>query len=251
MLDDVPKIIFQTWKTKNVPHAWQEAQASVQKKNPGFKYVFLTDADNEAIVRDYFPSFLQTYQGLAYGIQRADTIRYILLYLYGGIYLDLDYVAIKAFDKIKLDPGKQVGLISSSNASKVLTNSFLISKPSAPFWLECLEEIKQAKPIWAITKHIEVMSTTGPLMINRVAARNMEIVQVLDKIAVPCTVCNIDHCKYDSTYYIMPIRGQTWNSMDSYIINWFMCNYNHLILFILLVALCVVFLYRIESNRNV
>ncbi len=39
------------------------------------------------LIRDKFPWFLKTYQAYRYNIQRADVLRYFVLYEYGGIYL--------------------------------------------------------------------------------------------------------------------------------------------------------------------
>jgi len=40
-----------------------------------------------------YPWFLETFDGYVYPIQRADAIRYFVLYYFGGIYIDLDDVS--------------------------------------------------------------------------------------------------------------------------------------------------------------
>ena len=117
--------IFQTWKTSEVPVHWKKAQQSVISMNPNWKYTLLTDDDNDSIVKQYFPDFYPYYISFPYPIQRADAVRYCALYLYGGIYLDLDYICNKSFDSIKLTA--EVGLIKSNNTPGIFTNSFFIS----------------------------------------------------------------------------------------------------------------------------
>ena len=59
---EVPKNIFQTWKTSIIPSKWHEAQTSVIKKNPKWRYILLTDEDNLNIVSKYFPDSLPYYK---------------------------------------------------------------------------------------------------------------------------------------------------------------------------------------------
>ena len=54
-----PKNIFQTWKTKDVPDKWKDAQKSVIDMNPGWNYTLLTDDDNDRIVKENFPYFIK------------------------------------------------------------------------------------------------------------------------------------------------------------------------------------------------
>jgi mannosyltransferase OCH1-like enzyme len=228
-----PKNIFQTWKTKEVPDIWKKGQQSIIDKNPNWNYVLLTDADNDKIVKENFPDFYQTYISFKYPIQRADAIRYCVLYLYGGIYLDLDYICNKSFDTITLNA--DVGLIKSNNTPGIFTNSFLVSKRFSSFWLKALEEMKKELPWYKkLLKHTEIMYSTGPLMINNLAKTNT--VENLKDIQTPCNVCNIKSCEYSNNYYITPIDGSSWHSWDSTFLNFLLCNKNF-ILFILIVVI--------------
>lgn len=241
---EIPKIIFQTWKTYDIPDNWKYAQKTVKEKNKNWKYVLLSDDDNLKIVKKYFPDFLPYYVNFKYNIQRADAIRYMVLYLYGGVYLDLDYQAIKPFGSIFLEKGKEVGLIKSSNIN-FMTNSFLCSHKGSNFWLECIEEMKKPAKIWYFTKHFEIMGTTGPIMINRLYKKNRDKVQILE-INVPCDACNIDNCPYNKKYYLRAIYGQSWNSLDSFIINFVNCNIKSIIYVILILILTSIIIYRIN-----
>jgi mannosyltransferase OCH1-like enzyme len=46
-----------------------------------------------SFIATHYPWFLATFEGYTYPIQRADSIRYFVLYHYGGIYIDLDDVS--------------------------------------------------------------------------------------------------------------------------------------------------------------
>jgi mannosyltransferase OCH1-like enzyme len=173
--------------------------------------------------------------------------------LYGGIYLDLDYIALKPFDTIILPDDKEVGLLQSNNTKSLMTNSFMVSKPRSKFWLECIEQMKQPKIFWAVTKHLEVFTTTGPFMLNRVAKMYPEIVQKLDNVSVPCDVCELNTCQKDTQYYIIPIQGSSWHSWDSSLMNFLFCNkYSMLALVVVLVILWTLLKFNLlHSNKLV
>ncbi|KAI9549595.1 MIPC synthase [Daphnia sinensis] len=176
---DIPRIIWQTWKTRDIPEQWQVGYDSVRTLNPGWRHVLMTDEDNRAFVQKHFPGFLNIYDAFPYPIQRADAIRYMLLYVHGGIYLDLDYEALRPFDDLVLD--RPVGLVKSGNIGSFATNSLMVAaRRHHPFWLECIAEMRRPPPLWAVSKHLVVMATTGPLMVHRVAKRRAGYVRFLD-----------------------------------------------------------------------
>lgn len=93
------KIIHQTWQTaeipeKDFPHAWQE---SWRRWNPDWEYRFWTDEDNERLVRDHYPMFLDGFMALGKGVIKADVARALYMHRFGGIYADLDYICLKPF----------------------------------------------------------------------------------------------------------------------------------------------------------
>jgi hypothetical protein len=93
------KIIHQTWKTDQIPardfpHAWQE---SWKKCNPEWEYRLWTDDDNERLVRDHYPKFLDDFTTLERGVVKADVARALYLHMFGGLYADLDYICLKPF----------------------------------------------------------------------------------------------------------------------------------------------------------
>lgn len=96
----IPKIIIQTWKTKDVPSRYQPLVNSIKSKNPDYKYMFFTDADIETFLKTHYFDYYQTYINLPIKIQRIDFFRYIAIYHYGGFYMDLDMDCVKSFDEL-------------------------------------------------------------------------------------------------------------------------------------------------------
>ncbi|KAJ1551809.1 hypothetical protein HK096_004664 [Nowakowskiella sp. JEL0078] len=98
----IPHIIHQSWKTKVLPFRFQEWTESWKTKNPGWKHILWTDTANRMLVQNHFPWFLPVYDSLPKPIARADAVRYMYLYKFGGVYADLDVEALKPMEELIL-----------------------------------------------------------------------------------------------------------------------------------------------------
>lgn len=82
--------IIQTWKTKEPPIHYHGFIHAIQKLNPDWTYIFFDDDDIEYFIKTKVPEYSETFYGLAGKIQQIDFFRYLAIYYYGGLYLDLD-----------------------------------------------------------------------------------------------------------------------------------------------------------------
>src|SRR5438128_2739326 len=96
----IPRLIMQTWKTEEAPDKWSSSPASIDHYMPTWDYVLMTDELNLKFVKMHFPEYLDVYTSFPYNIQRADAIRYMWLYVNGGVYLDLDYELTEPLDSL-------------------------------------------------------------------------------------------------------------------------------------------------------
>ena len=161
----IPKIFFQTCWSHDVPDKWKTSPASVKELMPNWKYVLFDDEENRAFVKKHFPNFLPYYDAFPYNIQRADAIRYMFLYVYGGIYMDLDFEIQHPLDDL-FTSECDFYLVHSGNVGSYVTNSFMASKKGCKFWLDVIEEMKKPLPFYIWGKHFEVLSSTGPLTVS-------------------------------------------------------------------------------------
>ena len=240
----IPKIIMQTWKNKYIPQKWKNSPNSISKHMPDWKYVLMTDADNRKFVQTHFPDFLSYYDSFPYNIQRADAIRYMWLYIHGGIYIDLDYEILQPLDELFI-PDAQAYFVNSGNVGSYITNSFMASKPKCPLWLEVIEIMKQQLPWYYLGKHFQVMNTTGPIMLTYAASRSSVSYLMLPRLKItPCSVCNI-FCKARDTY-VKQLQGSSWTSYDTKLYIYFMCNWRYicLLIFILFIIIVLWLLYK-------
>ena len=89
----IPKIIYQTWFTKDIPNEILEYRNKMLKKNPRYKYYLYDDIDMDNFVKNNYD--IKTYMNfnkLKVPTAKVDFWRYLILYKSGGIYLDMDSI---------------------------------------------------------------------------------------------------------------------------------------------------------------
>ena len=99
----IPKIIHQTFPTKNINSNIQNNINKLKELNPGYEYHLYDDNDIINFIKEnYDDNILNTYNSInpEYGACRADYFRYLLMYEKGGIYLDIKSSCEKPFDSI-------------------------------------------------------------------------------------------------------------------------------------------------------
>jgi mannosyltransferase OCH1-like enzyme len=233
----IPKIIHQTWKTNIVPVQYNESVLSCQKNNPTYKYILWTDGDMNTFVLTHFPRIYDTYKSYPYNIQRCDAFRYMVLYVYGGIYIDLDI----GCNDITLDNLIIYDLVlaKSLNTQLSYTNSVMMSTKGHDFMNSCIVKLPDERKSWSrYGKHIHVMNSTGPLYLTRCVHDYGNIPNLYElssnDFKGDCNECNKNNgnCKGGVYFYHLP--GQTWNSFDSRILNFIMCNYIKIFIVIIL-----------------
>lgn len=243
----IPRIIMQTWKTRDVPPKWKTSPESIHRYMPGWTYALMTDEDNLNFVRDHFPQYLSMYNNFPHAIQRADAIRYMWLYVHGGLYLDLDYELNEPLDSLFYTDA-DLYLMSSNNVGAYLTNSIMASKPGHQFWLDLLEAIQRAQvtpKAWAKGKHLEVMMSTGPGILSEVLRSSHYSYHSLpQKLLCPQSICH----EPIHGGMMKLLEGSSWAAWDTLCMNWVYCNPGQaiaLILFLLLIfLLCICLLIR-------
>ena len=138
-------------------------------KNPTWCHIEWNKILSDKFVRNFFPEHYEMYKSYTYEIQRCDSIRYMILYRYGGLYADMDYYCNKSFDEVFSRYKASLYLVQTPNGiSKCVSNSLMYSMPRHPFWKCFLIEMERSKdtPIY-YSKHLTVMFTAGPGILNR------------------------------------------------------------------------------------
>jgi len=99
----IPLKIFQTWHTKFLPKHMIDATSSLKNNNKEFEYYLYDDQDCvQFIARNFDKEVVHTYCSLIPGAYKADLWRLCILYMYGGIYLDIKFRHVNDFKLINL-----------------------------------------------------------------------------------------------------------------------------------------------------
>uniref|UniRef100_A0A1I8HPF5 Glycosyltransferase family 32 protein n=1 Tax=Macrostomum lignano TaxID=282301 RepID=A0A1I8HPF5_9PLAT len=93
----IPKIIHQTFTTRRIFTEYRKHIEHCLKLNPDWEYYLWTDKDIVAFINDHYPFFMRKFLIFKMHVQRGDSIRYMVLHHYGGIYIDMDVECVKPF----------------------------------------------------------------------------------------------------------------------------------------------------------
>ena len=195
--DKFPRKIWQTWKVDALDFAERDLTTARTwtTKNPGHRYEVLTDNNDLYYVETHFgpegvnrPDIVEMYRSLTAKIIKADILRYLIMYVEGGVYADIDVEDLKPVDRWIPDRYKEsdVDMVISveidqpdfkdhpilGKKSMSFCQWTFLSKPGMPVFLQLVENImgwlnelakKQKVPISDIALDFdEVISGTGP-----------------------------------------------------------------------------------------
>jgi len=105
----IPKAIYQTWKTRDLPLAAKVLNDKMKELNPSYKHTIFIDEEIDSFVRDNFSKqVFEIYDSLQLRVARADLWRYMFLYKNGGIYLDIDSSINRSLDDLLVESDKAV-----------------------------------------------------------------------------------------------------------------------------------------------
>ena len=99
----IPLNIYLTWSTKKLPEKMQENVDKMKKVNPEFNVQLFDDNDCRKFIQNNFPEdILTAFDTLKPGAYKADLWRLCILYINGGIYIDIKLNCINNFKFIAL-----------------------------------------------------------------------------------------------------------------------------------------------------
>lgn len=203
-----PRKIWQTWKVDALD--FEERDLTVARtwtaKNPSFRYEVLTDQNDLAYVETHFgptglnrPDIVYVYRELTARIIKADLLRYLIMYVEGGVYTDIDVEALRPASRFvperynERDIDMVVGVeidqpefrdhpILGKKCESFCQWTFMC-KPRLPVMLRLVEDIikwlkevsvAQGVPISQIQLDFdEVISGTGPSAFTRAILAEM------------------------------------------------------------------------------
>jgi mannosyltransferase OCH1-like enzyme len=170
----IPRIIHQTSRSKLLSFEERQLQKRFRDLLPDWNLNVWDEDDNERLICELFPSYHGAYKSIGKGVARADIVRTIYLYKYGGFYFDTDYKLLKPIGE---DILKEVCVLPISRGSDVLSPEFRLgncvlgSEPDFPFWRDFVVDIFESGRLENIGEHT-IEKITGPEGLTRFYVNN-------------------------------------------------------------------------------
>jgi hypothetical protein len=88
---NIPRNFIQTFRDNHVHKAVVNNSNGILRRNKGFTYMLFDDSMGIDCIKKHFDErTLEAFKKLKAGAAKGDFIRYIVMYIYGGMYLDMD-----------------------------------------------------------------------------------------------------------------------------------------------------------------
>lgn len=166
----IPLNLFQTWRTKNLPPNMRKVVNKLKQDNPEFNYFLYDDNDCREFIARYFEEdVLMAFDTLIPGAYKADLWRYCVLYIEGGIYLDIKLQCVNGFKLMELTE-KDHHLAMDRVGPVSIYNAVMASQPKHPFLLMAIQQI--VKNVKSLYYGISPLCPTGPLMLGELILKH-------------------------------------------------------------------------------
>ena len=165
----MPLTIFQTWHTKNLPPKMKENVELLKAQNPKFEHYLFDDNDCREFIQNNFNSdVLFAYDSLIPGAYKADLWRLCVLYINGGIYIDIKLNCINGFKLIELTERNH--FVRDRPLPLSIYNAVMACEKNHPFLLMAINQIVSN------VKHkyygTGPLCPTGPEMLGHLILKN-------------------------------------------------------------------------------
>ena len=124
----IEKNIFQSWHTKQLHPLLQQKINSFKELNSDYSYYLYDDNDMDDFVNQHFSGEIsELYNKLNIIVAKVDFWRYLVLYKYGGIYLDMDSSIEKPLNEL-IKHEDQAIITAEGNPNLYVQWSLIFSK---------------------------------------------------------------------------------------------------------------------------
>jgi len=133
----IPRILHQQWGDKPMPADLVAHRASWSHcLGDDWEIMLWNDTSNRELVAKHFPSFLSTFDSYDQPVKKWDVIRRVYMYLYGGVYADLDLECVKSIEPLIQSHS---AVLAYAVPYCYLEAAFMASRPGHPFFKRELE----------------------------------------------------------------------------------------------------------------
>jgi len=174
-MNKIPRQIHVTCRDKQQLVAYKVFLNSITQYNAGWEIHLYDDRDIEDFIQEHFPFLFEIYQAFPAAIQRMDLFRLLVVFVYGGFYMDADMYCLKSLEELcvfQLVLAEEKTLMMEEcqalhhEHSLRIANYMFGSEPAHPFWLEAAGAVI-ANINEPVLKEADVLETTGPGLLTK------------------------------------------------------------------------------------
>lgn len=168
----IPKIIHQIYEDPAGPSdLLLDISETWKDKHPDWEYRFWDKQKIGEFLETKCSKYIPMYKSFLYDVQRWDAIRYLILYHYGGLYVDMDYECIENLEPLLEDSDCCMGMEPIAHAQKyskpyIVGNALMASISGHRFFKDIVDTTFSEQLICPYSGLL-VMESTGPFMITR------------------------------------------------------------------------------------
>lgn len=173
----IPPILHQTWETLDLPDHLAAFRGTIRTHNPGLDMRLYDAAARRNYIETHAPQALAAYDGLPFGVAKADLFRLVAVIAEGGFYADLDVECLKPIDifrktdravfsvEAEVMPRRQREL--GYEQPFQLANCMFGAPANHPFLRAMLDEVVKRLAAAPLTDRSQVEDATGPRALTR------------------------------------------------------------------------------------
>ncbi len=256
---EFPKIIHFIWiNFKNeleqnpvIPQKYLENIENTKRILQDYKVIVWDGYMCNQLLKNTFPEKMELYHSFTHPIQRCDFIRFVILYVYGGIYLDVDRYVLRSFN-ILLQKYKSYDTLLDIANYGFVNNDIFICKKKSKFMKYNIENCINQKNNFIY--FFDIMNSCGPLYVTKNYYKHIlskkydyKIIGLKNELN-GCTFCGCDQEKL-KTCNTFTTMDNTWlhgNKFVLYdILKYLLCFIiQNIYLFIILILIYIFYFYR-------
>lgn len=246
--EKIPRFIHQIWisskQNKSIDSKFTQAAQSCKDRHSDYNYTLWTDKNILDWLTENYPWFITIYRSYSYDMQRVDAMKYLLLYHYGGIYIDLDIECLSTDIVTAMLPSTPIEneedepeIIFHMGTEGISANTdIMAAKKFHPFFKLAITRLKQANR-WFYFYHLTIILSAGPTYLHGIYRQ----------------------FPFKERFYFFPnellwgklaigVGGGTWYGRDTLLI--LFIQRNRMLMFILLLLIILIFLKSIKRKRT-
>lgn len=137
----IPAHLYTCWHTKELPPLMKENYEKMIEFNKEMEFHLYDENDCKEFIKTNFKEdVLNAYKCLIPSAYKSDLWRYCVLYIHGGIYMDIKFKCVNNFKLIELTDKEY--FVKDIHPEGTL-NGLIVSKAKNPIFLKCIEKIVQ------------------------------------------------------------------------------------------------------------